>query len=1245
VHAGGDLASTVVDASATAGRAQGKARLTLAPYAAIPLRALAIDGRNVDPGFFSPGLPTADLNFAVSARVGADRSVDGSVDISNDGPDGSIDQQRLPLRALRARLGGNLSAMAISGVLLDLGAAGQFTGKGSVRRGVNQPGLGAADFILHTDRLDLHQLHSKIRQTRIAGDLELSNAGTTQSFRAQLAEKNLRLALRGTLDGNVIALREARLDAGPGTVAFEGKASLAGDRAFDARARVAHFNPAALGDLPPADLNATVNASGKLAPAWAATLDFAVTPSRLFGQPLSGKGKLDADARHVSSVDAALALGRNTVGLRGSFGAPGERLLWHVDGAQLDVLRAGLYGSASARGALAGTMAEPRTSFEIDARGLGWAADRRKAANGTIHASGEAALAGAAGKRAMLVKASGSTQRFNPAAFGSPLAGSIDASFDGNVRTGGGWRGALNLAVQPQSTLSAAPFSGHARLDAEPGRIASADVELHAGPNMAAARGAFGRPGDTLAWRIDAPKLAAVGPGVGGALRGSGTLAGSAAAPSLTATLDGQDLALLARYSVRSLHASASLGSGRGPNDPLVADVQLLDLAGAGARVAALRLQTSGTRAAHTLDLATHGDGFDAAAQLHGGWTGNAWNGTVSVLRNRGHYAFELQAPVPLRIATPPGAGFTGLARPEQVALNGAVIRLPAGSITIDSLAKLGPRWNSRGSATGVPINYLTQFSPDLADTVSGDLALGAQWALDLRTAAATGGAPALDGKVRLFRERGDLTVGAEIPVTLGLRQLDARADVAGGALHMQLDLDGVRPGRTHVEATAQLVRGLLDNDSPLRLAANADIPSVAWLAPLAGQPGLDLGGKLRVALTGAGTVGAPSLNGTVSGDELAVRWTEQGVNLRGGVLRAQLAGDQLQLQQLSFNGPSGTARADGTVRFAGGAATMQLKLVADKLEALSRPDRTVVVSGEATLVRDAQRFALEGKFRADRALVELAPQGRPTMSDDVVVLGREAPTQAPKKESVQALAIDLSASLGDQFKLRGKGIDATLGGSLQLRRSGDRPPRVNGSIRVVSGSYAAYGQKLAIERGVMTFSGPYDNPSLDILAVRKPLNGEQPSDTNVEAGVEVRGTAQSPSARLVSTPTVPDSEKLSWLVLGHGMQGTTGGEADVLGAAASALLSGSGGGFPSKIAGSLGLDEIGVSGAAKGLESTVVTVGKRLSSRAYLSFEQGTATASSLVRLRYKINPRVSLQLQTGTNTALDVLYSWAFD
>jgi translocation and assembly module TamB len=169
---------------------------------------------------------------------------------------------------------------------------------------------------------------------------------------------------------------------------------------------------------------------------------------------------------------------------------------------------------------------------------------------------------------------------------------------------------------------------------------------------------------------------------------------------------------------------------------------------------------------------------------------------------------------------------------------------------------------------------------------------------------------------------------------------------------------------------------------------------------------------------------------------------------------------------------------------------------------------------------------------------------------------------------------------------------------------------------------------------------------------VRKRPEGEQLSETNVEAGVQVRGTAQSPTARLVSTPNVSDSDKLSWLVLGQGMEAASGDQKGVLTAAASALLGGSGGtgGIQSKIANSLGVDELGLKqgangGSGSGLESTVVTVGKRISQRAYLSFEQGTSTASSLVRLRYKLTPRISLQFQTGTNSALDILYSWAFD
>jgi translocation and assembly module TamB len=1254
LHAGGDLQKTVIDASGQAARAEGTARLELAPFAAIPLQAFTLNAKNIDPGFFNPTLPTADLNLAVSARLDPNRNIAGSVNLTNDGPQGTIDQQRLPLRAMRGQLGGNLASMKISDVLLDLGGAGRFTGSGSVERGADEKGIGTAQFALHTDRIDLRQIHGSMKATAIAGDVRVANTKDTQTLNVNLVDAGMRLVAEAALANNVLSVREARVSAGKGSVRVTGTANLLDKKPFKVNAVASSLDPSAFGNFPKADINAEINASGVLAPQWQLAANFALRPSRLFDQALSGRGTLDADAGHVHDVNATLALGQNTVDLRGAFGKPGEKLAWRVDGRQLSSVRSDLYGALVANGVISGTMDAPRTSFEVDARSLGWVAKERKNDNGVLHASGEAWLSGGKEARVVELKASGSMQKLNPAAFGSPLAGSVNGAFDASGRSGANMGGSVNLTLQ-QSTLSNSPLWGVARLTADKRHVSNADVDLHLGANVVAARGAFGSGRDTLAWRIDAPQLAALGPDFGGVLRGSGTLSGTIDTPSLTATLEGQDLRLMGSQNLKSLRATANLGSGRGAADPLAVDVQLSGYANGGTRIAQARLQSSGTRGAHTIAASAKSDAFDAAVEVRGGYATNGqlgtWSGTLNTLQNRGRYAFSLAAPAPLRIAGAPGSGVKGLANPEQVAFNGATVRLPAGSITVQSLVKAGPRWTSSGSATGVPVSYLAQASDVIRQNLRGDMTIGADWALDLRAPGASGGAPALDGNLHVFREKGDLIAGDLAPVVLGLRQLDARAEVHGGALHALLAVDGSRIGTAKVDATAQMIHGRIDNDSPLRLSASANLGSLAWVAPLISQPGLEVDGALNLAVTGSGTVGAPTLNGTVNGDGMAVRWPDQGLRLRNGQLRAALAGDTLQLQRFGFEGNSGRATIDGNVRFAGGEAAMQLKLVADKLEALSRPDRTVIVSGQATVVRDPRRFAVEGSFKADRALLELAPQDRPTISDDVIVLGRANQKDGPaKKEAAVPLTIDLTADLGDDFHLRGMGADAYLAGSVHLRKVGDRPPRINGSVHTVSGTYAAYGQRLAIERGVATFSGAYDNPSIDVLAVRKRPDGEQLSETNVEAGVQVRGTALSPTAKLVSTPNVTDSEKLSWLVLGHGMEGATGSEADVLSAAAGALLGGKGGtgGIQSKLANSLGIDELGVrqgAGQASGLENTIVTVGKRISSRLYLSFEQGAATATSLVRLRYKINPRVTLQLQTGTNTALDVLYSWAFD
>jgi translocation and assembly module TamB len=90
--------------------------------------------------------------------------------------------------------------------------------------------------------------------------------------------------------------------------------------------------------------------SGVLTPAWQVAADFQIKASKLMGQALTGNGKLNADAKHISGVDAHLSLAQNTADVSGNFGAPGEQLRWKVDARQLSAVSSDLLGAITASG-------------------------------------------------------------------------------------------------------------------------------------------------------------------------------------------------------------------------------------------------------------------------------------------------------------------------------------------------------------------------------------------------------------------------------------------------------------------------------------------------------------------------------------------------------------------------------------------------------------------------------------------------------------------------------------------------------------------------------------------------------------------------------------------------------------------------------------------------------------------------------------------------------------------------------
>lgn len=517
--------------------------------------------------------------------------------------------------------------------------------------------------------------------------------------------------------------------------------------------------------------------------------------------------------------------------------------------------------------------------------------------------------------------------------------------------------------------------------------------------------------------------------------------------------------------------------------------------------------------------------------------------------------------------------------------------------------------------------------------------------------------------------------------IAAGLRKLELTVDAQGDALRAAFTWDSAQAGEVHAEASTRLQRQdggwLWPQDAALAGKVRARLPQVGVWSVLA-PPGWRVSGTLEADATLSGTRGNPQWSGHLSADKLTVRSLLDGVDLQDGKLRATLAGDRINITEFSLKGgrgsnarivgfsgnrtpppvDGGSLEGSGSVQWgpssgSGGAPDLRMdfKARADHLQVLVRADRQASVSGTLEATLRERQFKLRGDLRIDRASILLPDASAPSLGADVVVRSKardqaaqknaqQAASAAQRAETVLPPDVAITLDLGNDFAFQGQGITTRLEGKLDIRSSSapNAPPQVFGEVRTVAGRYRAWGQMLDVETGLVRFSGPYNNPSLDILALRPNIE--------VRAGVQVTGSALDPRVRLYSAPDLPDAEKLSWVVLGRSAA-SGGAEAAVLQQAALALLGGQGGGAGSQIASRLGLDEIGFKGPGAGEDAggAALTFGKRVSKNLYVTYERSLSGTLGTLYIFYDLSQRLRLRAQTGASNGLDLIYTVRYE
>lgn len=527
-----------------------------------------------------------------------------------------------------------------------------------------------------------------------------------------------------------------------------------------------------------------------------------------------------------------------------------------------------------------------------------------------------------------------------------------------------------------------------------------------------------------------------------------------------------------------------------------------------------------------------------------------------------------------------------------------------------------------------------------------------------------------LKGGLNLKRTSGDFLMPAATPFALGLNQLDLNvtSQPQGGAsaLNAKLAVNTAKRGNLSADVSTRMNGLAFDpQKETINAKVKGRIDDIAWLSAFTDDM-LELGGVINLDVNAQVKGDNITSNGGVTGRNLKIVEVENGIRLLNGTMDIGLNGDQVSINKLHFpsvfrviptewrtrqwikeNPTAQKGALDVTGRWDLKNQNGNVAVVLDHYPVVQRSDRFVMMSGKVTTEASLPKVKVRGKIVADAGWASVDIQGgAPTLDSDVVIIDKNQKEEEPEASPMD-LDMRFTVDLGPRFYIVGYGLDSGLAGGITLIQK-DQRLTAEGGFHTRGGAVEAYGQRLQIARGGISFQGNIMNPVLDIEAVRRGLD--------VEAGVKVTGTARRPKIELISYPDVSDVEKLSWLIMGRGPD-SSGGDLAMLFSVGSSFV---GGGEP--LYKKFGIDDIGIHSGdigktstvlpaktvadstqyagAKDVENQFISVGKRLSKQTWAEINQALSGTGTIGKFSYNLTQYIDSNLKIGTVTGLELMY-----
>ncbi|MEL6618876.1 MAG: translocation/assembly module TamB domain-containing protein [Pseudomonadota bacterium] len=492
---------------------------------------------------------------------------------------------------------------------------------------------------------------------------------------------------------------------------------------------------------------------------------------------------------------------------------------------------------------------------------------------------------------------------------------------------------------------------------------------------------------------------------------------------------------------------------------------------------------------------------------------------------------------------------------------------------------------------------------------------LGASGAIDGR---ATGAAPRLQFDLRLP----DIAaLGSPVG---GPVALSGRAEMVQSVWRVRSDLVG--PG-----GSTSVIEGTVSGADAVNLSARGTAP-LALATPLIAPRSLQ--GLARFDLTHSGAASLANLSGQIStrGARLAaptvavaLRDLDADITLGGGQARIAADGTVSSGGQVSVRGQvalTGALRSDLDAQLSG-IRLRDPNLYDTRLDGrltLRGPLRGGASIAGQIDVGETQIQVPNATGGGFSIIPQIAHVGAPPAVRQT--LARAGLTQRTGQDTTTAgpgYGLNLTINAPSRIFVRGRGLDAELGGQLSLRGTTGRVISA-GRFNLIRGRLDVLGKRFVLDEGSVSLQGQLD-PFLRFVAATT-------TDTGT-ARVIIEGSASSPQVRFEATPDAPQDEVLAQIFFGRSVDTLSPFQALQLANAVAQLAGGGGEGIVSRLRRSFDLDDLDITTDEEG--RTGLRVGKYLTENVYTDVTVGD-TDSAGVSLNVDLTPNLTAR---GTQKA----------